>query len=195
MKIRVGVDFDDTLASSNHAVIAWHNRRYGTDHQVGPGSYLLSQVWQVTRAVAEERFNEFVDSPYHDKIELVPFAYDVLKSLRDQCEFFLVTGRMDDTELRTRTWLNACSPSVFSDLIFANYFSNDPSRKRNKGEICTSLRLDAFIEDSPGHADHILTHAENTRLILLDTIWNRDFIDSRFVRATSWRDVPRLLPL
>ena len=190
-----GVDYDDTLAMSNEALIALHNERYGTSHEVGPDSYDLPVLWGVSRDEVERRFMEYVESVAHDRVEALPHARKVLQVLSERFDIALITGRLEETERRTRVWLNAVTPGVFSDLVFTNQFSRVPGKVRTKGHVCIELKVDVFIEDSASHAIQVVEHSPKTRVLLLDTIWNQGFKHPRIERVPSWKHLPRLLGL
>jgi uncharacterized HAD superfamily protein len=190
-KLNVAVDFDDTTALTNQAVISWHNRRYKTDHEVGPDSYVLTRLWGVDRREAERRFAEFVDDMAHDRIDPLPGASQALQGISVFANVHLVTGREEYLEGRTRVWLNAITPGVFTDCHFLNHYS--PERRMPKSAICAEQDIHAIVEDSVVQVADILQNASSTLVLLMDTIWNQGFHHPRIVRVRSWGQVERIL--
>lgn len=189
----LAVDFDDTIAASNPAVIAWHNVTYGTQHPVAPGNYHLERLWGISSFEVEKRFSEYVESVAHDKVDPVPHAVPILRDLAQKYRIHLITGRTQEAERRTRVWINAYLPGVFTDLHFTGEFVHSRNIRRTKGQLARALGANVFIEDATHYAVEIAGTSFGTRVILLDTIWNKGFVHPRVERVTSWLDVSKLL--
>lgn len=185
----LAVDFDDTIAQSNEAVIAWHNQAYGTSHDVGPESYDLSVLWNVHREEVERRFMEYVDSMMHDRVRPMPHAVEALAALSRTYDIHMVTGRLEGTEIRTRVWVNAVMSGIFSDLHFTSHFAQDPARRRKKSSVCQRIGARFFVEDSAAMAAEVADNASDTTVFLLDSIWNQGFMHPRVTRVRSWREI------
>lgn len=191
--MRIGVDFDDILGDCNSALLKWHNKTHGTCYQYEDICVFdFAQVWGVSPQEAMGRFAAFIESPEHYMMQPVKHARESIEILEQHADLFVVTGRQENTDSITREWLERHFPNKFRDVIFTNHFGGTVEQKvESKGDVCSRLELDVFVDDAPHHAESIaITH---TRILLLDAPWNREPMHPKIERVYSWQEIPPLL--
>lgn len=157
-RLRIGIDFDGTLADSIGAaarfleefdgiVLAPHERRWP------PGR----------ERIGGERFAAMIaDDRFFDRLEFVPAAEPVMRQLVEEAEVFLVTARTEEQTAPVRRWLAA------RDLSLAGFASTGYTQKT---EACRALRLDVHFDDMLAHTQD-LGRETSTTLALLAAPWN-----------------------
>lgn len=157
-RLRVGIDFDGTLADSIGAsaryleefdgiVLEPHERRWP------PGR----------ERVGGERFGEMLeDERFFDRLEFVPDADTVTRRLLEDADVYLVTARTERQTEPVRRWLDR------HDLKLNGIASTSYESKVN---ACQLLRLDVHFDDMLAHT-HDLARETDTVLALLAAPWN-----------------------
>lgn len=199
---KIAFDLDDTLWSFNSVFLKWHDRVYGTEHNIqGIDSYDMTQWLQVGKnrngdgrycdlPAVINRVQSFVESSSHLTIPLENQAKEVLESLaRDGGEIWGITSRSQAVESQTR--------GLLTHLGIANYFGKDFQRfivtggfdkkhkARGKADYCKEKDIGIIIEDN---FDTALSCARGgIYSILLKKPWNirptQEYLDDKIKKT------------
>jgi uncharacterized HAD superfamily protein len=157
-RLRIGIDFDGTLADSIGAaaqfleefdgiVLEAHERRWP------PGRLRLGA----------ERFNSMIeDDRFFERLDFVPGAEAAVRALLGRADVFLVTARTEAQTEPVRRWLET------RDLSLSGFASTSYEQKT---EACRALALDVHFDDMIAHTQD-LSRETGTVLALLAAPWN-----------------------
>ncbi len=171
--MRIGLDFDGTIADASGAKMRYASERYGVAltraQTMRPGAVPL---------IGRERYDTMIANVFGTSItmemEPMPGAVEALRRLARAHDLFVVTARLDhEVPLATR-WLDRHAIPI-REL-------RNTGRGR-KAEPCVALRLDVMLEDSP--AELVALPAGGPAPALLETPYNADE-----ARADHWHRVP-----
>ena len=183
--MRGGIDCDDVLFDFVGGLADFHNRFYGTNLKRSDfWTYHFNEVIGRPNEETDRRVDEFLDSPYLDDIAPLPGAVEGVRRLKDAGNrLYAVTSRHERLAQRTEAMLDKCYPGTFSEVKFSknNYTSRGNQDALGKAEICYYLKVAFIIDDSSDYAtqcakmfsDKIMMR--NSRVLLMDSPWNRDF--------------------
>lgn len=105
-----------------------------------------SAIWGNNKDEADQRRSAFFGSDqFLTKVEPVPGARETLKSLHAYFSFVVLTDRPRSVEKRTREWLDAHFPGLFSKLVFVDRDSDADIASR-KQELYRDLRIKVAID-------------------------------------------------
>ena len=85
-------------------------------------SYHFVDVWGGTPEETAAKVAAFTASPQFDELAPVAEAAAVLRAHADAFSFAVVTSRQHVLEAKTRAWLDAHFPGVFSTVLFGNHY-------------------------------------------------------------------------
>lgn len=168
----LGVDFDDVIVRTGDAMAKFHNATYGTNYTRDEVTdYNLGEVWNCTHEEAQRRIDEFMDTDFHHSAEAVFGAYDALEQLGKKYEIVIVTGRHEAMRDSTLDWLTKNFLGLYREIHFTGHYETDPSRKKKKSDVMTTIGADLFIDD----ALHFATDVASVGIpvLLFDTPWNQ----------------------
>jgi 5'(3')-deoxyribonucleotidase len=151
----IAVDIDDVLAIENDAVRQFSNERYGHNHTPEdyrvPGEYW--GYWQVVQGVDGEefdrRYGEYLASGVKGQLAVMDGAIETITQLKEHFTLVIVTARDAHLVEITKEWLNAHFPDTFESVEFVAVWSGDV--QASKAEICTHLKAEYLLDDSPLH--------------------------------------------
>lgn len=195
-RLVIAVDCDDVLIATARHILDDYNERFGT--QVGSEHFYDTtdaslDVWGVaTRGEAIERVYQFLQSDRHARIAPETDAIAAIKSLADQHELHLVSGRVDSLKPVTERMLQIYFPDCFRTIEHTNFIVPLDAKvvRRSKGDICRSIEADILIDDHPHHATDALSANIGKAILFGDYAWNRlDEIPERMVRCKDWPSV------
>lgn len=186
--MKIGIDLDEVLADFLPALIEYHNTTYGTflvrdQFQ----SYRFWETWGGTREEAIQKVYDFYKTSYFRNMKSVAGSQEAVSVLKQNNDLLVVTSRQDDVAEATKEWIAQHFPNVFSDVLFANHYSQNGSSTTKK-QICDSVGVDVLIEDSPEYALECLN--PKRKVLLLDYPWNRGFeLPQGIYRVNSWKEI------
>ncbi len=186
--MKIGVDLDEVLADFLSALIKYHNSVYRTSLiREDFHSYDFWKVWGGTRDQAIQKVYDFYKTDYFKSIDPVFGAQNAIKLLRQKNELFIITSRQKIVYEVTINWINEFFPNSFSDVYFADYYSNT-SNLISKKNLCNNLGIDIFIDDVP---KYILECTDSKIKALLFTApWNKKFVlPENVYRVDSWNNI------
>lgn len=188
-KYRVGLDFDDVLIDFNTGLALFHNEQYGTSYKREHVTrWDFGNLWGCTTSEALRRMKEFVRSDHHVRISPIAGAVEAVSHLREICDLYIITARDDVLSHQTFTLMNEHFPESFKSVHFLH--RGDVNVLGTKGEVCTSLGINIFVEDSLLNASH--TGEAGIRTLLFDTPWNQTgTLPSNVTRVFSWEEILR----
>jgi len=185
----IGIDVDDVLANFCSFLITYHNRKYGTNFVESDHiHYEFWKIWGGTEEEALKKIYDFYDSKEFDSIFPVHGSQDGIACLREDHDLVVITSRHELVEGKTINWLNNYFPEKFSEIYFANEWSNHLQRGGRKYEICEKLGVELMVEDCLKYAMDCADHGIKT--FLLDCPWNQvDSLPQLITRAYGWPDL------
>lgn len=157
-RLRIGLDFDGTLADTVGAAEAYLREVEGivlAPHELTwpPG----------IKQLGSERFGQMLaDDQFIEQLEFVPGALGVARSLMADADLFLVTARHEWQTEPVRLWLER-SGLHFDGVVSTSYES--------KAGACRELRLDVHFDDMLSHTADVMEQTD-TILALLSAPWN-----------------------
>lgn len=157
-RLRIGLDFDGTLADSVGAAAAYLREVEG----------IVLQPDELTwppgiKHLGGERFGQMLaDERFIEQLNFVPGALGVTRSLMEQADLFLVTARHEWQTEPVHRWLQS------HGLRFEGVASTSYESKMG---ACRELRLDLHFDDMLAHTADVMP-ATDTILALLAAPWN-----------------------
>ncbi len=181
---RIGLDFDDVLVDFNGGLTVFHNENYGTTcKKEDATSWEYDKLWECTPEEAMRRMKEYVNSSHHAKVPPVVGAVDAVKRLKEHYDLFIVTARDENLQDQTFTIIEEHFPESFQGVHFLH--RDEQNVRGTKGDVCTELDIDIFIEDSLGNVAH--TSQAGIRTLLFDAPWNQsETLPPNVTRVFSW---------
>src|ERR1700735_4313362 len=95
--MRIGIDFDDTIAASIEAIVKLHNRQYGTNYKrEDVTQYHAHEVWGGTQEEWGKKLDEFFSVKNVEHLDPVAGAIRAIDALkRAGHELYIITARSD----------------------------------------------------------------------------------------------------
>lgn len=187
----LGVDFDDVLVRTGHALAEFHNATYGTSYTRDEVTdFKLSGIWNCTPEEAHRRIGEFISTEFHHKAEAVLGAYDALKILKKDYDIVIVTGRSSEWRDTTVEWLEKNFIGLYREIHFTDSHPNSVSF-RPKSEIAQNLGFNIFIDDALHFASDVAS--VGIPVLLFDTPWNQGELPKGVTRVYSWEEILAIL--
>ena len=107
--------------------------------------YEVQKLW-LTKDEAILAFNWFFESPEYFQTKPVLWAYKKLRERKNAWHtLFVVTARHTPYESRTKDWVNANFPSIFSDFLFMNQYTEN---EIPKSQLCKEKWIQVLIDDN-----------------------------------------------
>lgn len=138
MRIRVGVDLDDTLCDFTTPLNSYYKEKYATD----------LEVWCEPPEKVDLIIRDFINNFSQADLQPISGSIEFFASIdRDLYEFYLISARDSDLQDCTEQWLEKYFPGVFKKVILCNYHNEGP--KRCKTDVCKELGARIMIDDIP----------------------------------------------
>lgn len=158
MRIRVGIDLDDTLCDFTTPLNEYYNAKYSTAYHVEDYTRPHAEVWNISSFEADKVIESFIFGPVEENLPAhgdlscslkpLPEAQEFFKTInRDIYEFYLISARNNALYESTQKWLTEHFPNVFSGIELCDYHSDRP--KRCKTDVCKQLGIRIMIDDTP----------------------------------------------
>ncbi|MBN2880651.1 hypothetical protein JXM83_01240 [Candidatus Woesearchaeota archaeon] len=186
--MKIGIDLDEVLADFLSTLIEYHNINYGTSLiREQFKSYRFWETWGGTREDAIQKVYDFYQTPYFKNIKPVLDSQKAVDILKLNNDLVVVTSRQNDIAEATREWIAQHFPNTFSEVYFANHYSQNGSSTTKK-QICDSLGVDVLIEDSLEYSLECLNI--NRKIMLLNCPWNiSSELPKEIYRVNSWKNI------
>lgn len=196
---RIGLDLDETLASTFPGMIAYAHQQGKLHHIKSPkditkhdASWLGENITHEEACELWEGYGQSTMDPLH--VPLVDGAHTWVHLLLDQGkECFIVTARSDHEAWkleRTLSWMQNYFPHFPRESVhFVNHFSTDA---RPKSAVCRDLGITLMIDDAIENAYELCENG--IACILLEQTWNQvDWDHPLLYRAKWWGDLNTIL--
>ncbi len=192
MKKRYGFDLDDVILNFMESFREFHNENYGTEHAFEEYTdFYLENILGCSKEEIVKRVDIFYNSHEHKNAEPIHGAIEVLKKLSEKYELIIITAKPEELREQTIFWLNTHLPNIFSDIVFTNHFQGE-GLKRNKGDVCLELGIEAFVDDAIHNAESVAS--VGIPVLLLDTPWNKKFKETELIkRVQNWEEIEQIL--
>jgi len=186
--MRIGIDIDEVLADSLSAIINYHNDIYGTElTREQFRSYRFWETWGGTMDEAIQKIYDFHKTPYFANMLPVAGSQAGVQALKDKHDLYIVTSRQNDIIEATKQWVEQYFPNTFTDIHFANHYSQSGSPLTKK-TICDAINVDLLIDDSREFAVECLQ--PDRKVLLYDCPWNQiDGLPEGIKRVYSWPEI------
>lgn len=170
--MRIGLDFDGTIADASGAKMRYAQERWGVTltraQTMRPGAIPL-----IGRKRYETMIADVFGTSITTEMEPMPGAVETLHRLAADHDLFVVTARLDHELDFARRWLDR-------HAIPVREMRN--TGRGQKAEPCIALRLAVMFEDSPAELAAVPSHGPAPAL--LETPYNADE-----ERADHWHRV------
>jgi uncharacterized HAD superfamily protein len=159
--MRIGLDFDGTIADITWAKVRYAREAFGVD--LAPEQTARPSAEPV---LGRERYDDLVRVVHGSDLSLemppMPGALEVIDRLTVDHELIVVTARLDDEALLARQWLQAHEVPV-SDLVH--------TARGSKADACRALDIRVHLDDLP----RVFADIDHARTLpaLIDTPYNR----------------------
>lgn len=149
MRIRIGVDLDDTLCDFTGPCNDWYNKKYGTTHRLSDYTGPYAEVWlsqELTNDAIKEFIREHLSAEASAELPPLPGAQAFFQGTdKSIYEFFLISARNSCIQAETEQWIERYFPGVFTRVILCDYYSDQP--KRCKTDVCKELGVRIMIDE------------------------------------------------
>jgi 5'(3')-deoxyribonucleotidase len=191
--MRIGVDLDEVLAQAVPNVIMWHNKYYGTNHDVmdKPPSYGMFNIWGGSPKEAKDKILIWCNSPEISNADIVFGAVAGINGLKINNDLIVITARPKSADARTEAWLNKHFPNIFKSIIH-NEDWNGSGVFGPKVSACKRAQIDVLIDDSIETARNCA--AAGIPVLLFDYPWNQsDDLPENVTRVKTWEEIVAII--
>lgn len=114
-----------------------------------------------------------------DPLEGAETVHDAADKIWDNDVYFLTNRNGAKAKAQTEAWLVDHVTAGYWPTVLLTFKDED------KGTLCKTLKLDAYIDDKLENIQAVVQHSPNTRAYLLDRRHNQDPDGSRYTRVKS----------
>ena len=191
--MRIGIDFDETLADSIQMIIKLHNKQYGTNYKKEEVvKYKVEEIWDGTKEEWMAKLDDFFSAKNVKNLDPVAGAIPAIDALKKAGhELYIITARGEGDVEATELWLKKHFPETFKGIHYAHVRSEDPAKKRKKADICKELGVKLMIDDHMSVAKNC--SEEGIRVLLIDEPWNQGELPEHVERVFSWEEIVKKL--
>ncbi len=171
--MRIGIDFDDTIADAIAMIVKLHNRHYGTNYKREEVTeHHVENIWGGTTEEWHAKLDEFFSAKNVEHLDPMAGAIPAMDALkRAGHELYIITARSDSDIEVTELWLKLHFPETFKGVHYGQARAEDPARRRLKSAMCRELGIELLIDD---HLNNARDCAEvGIRVLLIDQPWNQ----------------------
>lgn len=180
--MRIGIDIDGVLVDIERFMIDY-GTKYCYENNI---SYYVEEEYDVEKAFnipieeADKMWKKIIEF-YVTKYPIRFFAKEVIDSLKENNEIYIITARNDEElygkmEEFTKKWLSD-NEVKYDKLIFT---------KGSKLPYCIENGIDIMIEDSPKNIKDI---SSKLPVLCFNCSYNRNVEGENITRVYSWYDV------
>ncbi len=190
----LAVDFDDVVYPLNKTFFRFHNEKFGTSmqyedhksyHYVENFSFLTDDLVLERITLFHQETDHLAVAPLLTRrhIERMQVIYDL----------HIVTARCDNHLTFMQEYIDFYfGEDAFKNMHFCNSYiapGDIPGVKRNKSEVCASLRAEYLVDDALHNAVDVTQNAR-IPVLLLDHPWNQSEHDHPDVhRMENWDSI------
>ena len=184
----IAIDIDAVMADLLSMFLKYRNHKYGTKWR--RDEFFTYEWYKVFEEPKDEMYKilyDFFHSEFMARIEPMPGAIVGVRHLHKSHKLDVITSRPRIIEAETRAWLDLYFPHTFEKI----YFSNQPafnSFGRHKGEICSDIDADLFIDDQYGYG--VECAGKGILVFLFDNPWNQGVVlPPNMTRVHDWNEI------
>jgi uncharacterized HAD superfamily protein len=190
-KPTIAIDIDDVLAAHAEGMVAFSNKKWGTNLAVEDYDEHWAQMWQTDAEETERRAQIFheagIVSDYQHHTQAIP----VLMKLKETHRLIVITSRRRMIEYETRVWIDKYFTDAFDELHFAGFWDNPTTGTHmlTKAQLAKDLRADFLIDDQ---LKHCIAAADIgiPALLFGNYNWNKTSqLPENVVRVADWQQV------
>lgn len=194
-RLVIAIDCDDVLTDTLPQVVKDFNQMYGTkvglehmyvDHNTIPAVFGVK-----TGQEAIQRFHAiYKQKGYYEALKPIEGAVEAIKTLAQEHELHVVTGRQSFLEAATIYTLDSYFPDMFTSVEHTNYYKDDNETSgihRSKAEVCLEISADVLIDDHVVHGEDVLKAGVKQVILFGSYPWNqRDEHVLGMVHCLNW---------
>ncbi len=190
-RMRIGIDIDETIASTFAPAFLFARERYGFDAEFDDLTHHdWSNVEKLGLSKEEEVrvFREFYAHAGHDGVLPVEGSVEGCRRLKAAGhELFAITGRSESEREPTERWLSRHFPDTFFDLAFTGHLST--GGRTPKSEVCRRFGILDMVDDNMDFAVDLVENGIRTYLI--ERPWNRRRPEAHplLLRIAGWHEL------
>lgn len=188
-RLKIGIDIDDVLLDLIGTLSEYHNFVYGTSlTKEDFHTFYFNEVWGGTLEQAIFKAYQFVESPFFDKMKVIPFAQKAISFLKKDHYLVNITSRLESSEKKTAGQIHNFFGGAFSEIHFTNEWVKD--RKKSKQDVCSDLSLNLFIDDSLENVKKCSSKGINC-FLFGNYKWNQCFkedLPDNVSRVENWKE-------
>jgi len=188
-------DCDEVLADLIKGILSHHdNRFFGVpllwDDIVDYYIEHLPQLKEhnISFDQTKQLFDDIIIN--HQRIQPIEGMPGLVTDLKRQGhELYVITARGDDLQEATIAWIEKHYSNIFSDIILANHYNENP---RCKWDLCSYLWSQLMIEDTIHNAEKV--SGKNVPVIMPEKPWNMRYASSPLIhKATDHAHIQQIL--
>lgn len=185
--MKIGIDIDGVIADITRFIIDYGSKYCYKNHipyTIKEDEYDEAKALGITNEQAEKFWNTYLVY-YATKYPVRDFAKDVIKTLRQNHEIYIITARNEyglpqeaygKMQSMVKQWLQD-NEIEYDKLIFT---------EGSKLPYCLENKVDIMIEDSPSN---IVDISSQIPVLCFDNPYNKEIERKNITRVYSWYDV------
>ncbi|MCK4997255.1 hypothetical protein KAS08_03030 [Candidatus Pacearchaeota archaeon] len=190
MKLRLGIDLDDTVWKSVESVIDYYNLRNKTEYNIDDcASCSVKKLLNITEEKKRDLYDKYDNEVFSKEVILLDGFLEIFNKIQNDFEIFFITARPKNTE-ELVMWRMENIFGEENKNKFPLYFCGDREDDTfiSKVDICKELKIDIMIDDGLHHL--IECSNDGIKCLLLDYPWNRDdTLGKNIIRVNTWKDI------
>jgi len=189
-KLKIGIDIDEVVADFMRKFLEFYNLKNG--RSITPRDIKIYHLWENefhnfggSRESGIVLVDEFHDSDFFDKIELIKGAKESIDELKTRFEIVFISARAKRFEEKTNRFFK----KYFPEDNFQICYSGDLHEgSKSKAEICSELGVDVHIDDNQFYSKDIAD--KGIKVLLFDKPWNQNHEEhDNIEKVFSWDEI------
>ena len=188
----LGFDIDGVICPLMDKVESYVKEKYDIDfNQNNLHNFSLKHSPDIGdyKEILDDLKNKFSDPSIDFYMDCTadPDGVNVLKKLKRRGHLlYFISARPLGAESKTAIWLR-------KNKVPFNYIKHVGHTE--KGHLCRNLKLDFYIDDNTSCIEDVLKHKQSWPIgvAVFDRPWNRDYVNKKVIRITSWYDLLRII--
>ena len=182
---KIGIDFDDVIVDFSSGFINFINNRLGLyikkEHIV---EYEITKILNIPKIEIIKLYDDFYKSQNFKQLNLIQNSIKGIYKLAQNNDIYIITARNSKFYEETIASIR----DIFNSNIKSIHFTNNNGYRKLKSDICNSLNIDIFIDDS---LENILDVYKNTtsKVYVFDQPWNRYKLPNKVKRIYSLEEL------
>ena len=150
-------------------------------------AYSFSKTLEIPPEDSYKLRDDYLNSDFFDKIQLIEGAEDGLKTLFDKHKIVFITSRPKNHLEKTKNFLKKYFPEENYSLIFSKTYDKDSSQIFDKDDYCIENGINVIVDD---HNVLGYKYASKGLVVLLpDKPWNQELEHENIFRCKNWGEI------